>query len=70
MADSEGGPWTPIAAGTFPDPRPAGRNGDVVERTVVRLREAVAGRYVRYRCTSWYGEACVLQYIEVIQDSG
>ena len=70
MADSEGGPWTPIAAGTFPDPRPAGRNGDVVERTVVRLREAVTGRYVRYRCTSWYGEACVLQYVEVIQDSG
>ena len=42
----------------------------MVERTVVRLREGVAGRYVRYRCTSWYGDSCVLQYIEVIQDSG
>ena len=49
MADSEDGPWTPIATGMFPDPRPAGQNGDVVERTVVRLREGVAGRFVRYR---------------------
>ena len=42
----------------------------MVERTVVRLREGVAGRYVRYRCTSYYGDSCVLQYIEVMQDSG
>ena len=67
MGESAVGPWTTIASGTFPDPRPAGKKGDVVEKTVIRIKEEFIGRYVRYKCTSWYGEACALQYIEVIE---
>ena len=67
MADSAVGPWTTIASGTFPDPRPVGKKGNVVEKTVIRMREEFVGRYVRYKCTSWYGHSCALQYIEAIQ---
>ena len=67
MAYTAVGPWTTISSGTFPDPRPAGEKRNVVERTVIRMRKEFVGRYVQYRCTSWYGDACALQHIAVIQ---
>ena len=69
LGNSENGPWTLIASGTFQNPIPAGKNGDVVEKTVIRLKEEVTGRYVQFKCTSWYKSACALQYIGVIQGS-
>ena len=56
-----------IASGTFQDPIPAGEKGEVVDMTVLRLEEPVVGHYIEYKCTSWYRQACALQYIGVYE---
>ena len=56
-----------IASGMLDDPIPVGESGETVEMVVMELKEAVVGRYVHFECTSWYGKACALQYIGVVQ---
>ena len=34
---------------------------------VIKLAEAITGKYVQYWCRSYYGDGCSLHYIAVFQ---
>ena len=57
------GGWQRIAYGTFPDPRAC----VPLDMKVIKLAEAITGKYVQYWCRSYYGDGCSLQYIAVFQ---
>jgi len=59
VSESESGSWQDIIGGTFNDPR-SNRNDQPTETFNIDL---VTARYVKFSCTSWYGSACALQYI-------
>ena len=64
------GPWTTIAKGTFPDLRSPKKswNPERVPLTVIQAEGggSVAGRFVKYECTTFYGDACALHYIGLL----
>ena len=69
IGDTSLGPWREIANGTFPDLRPdVGTWSPVkVNLTVVKVEPPSEGRFVKYECTSMYGDACALHYVGLVQ---
>ena len=54
--------------GKLQDPRP-GTPGTPVDKTEIVLQSPRSGHFVQYRCTTWWGDGCALQYIGFITDS-
>ena len=61
VSDNENGPWTMINNGTLSDPR----RRSTMELETFDLDNKAAGRYVKFDCTSKYGDRCCLNYIAV-----
>ena len=61
VSESENGPWKEIKSGTLVDPRP---RSDPQDLETFQIHPVLA-HYVKFSCTSYYGEYCALGYIEV-----
>ena len=59
MGDSANGPWTKMIEGEFLDPSQEGEE-DIKEFPLIKPQ---TGRFVNFRCVSWYRKGCLLQYI-------
>ena len=57
MGESANGPWTKIVEGEFLDPS---QEEDIMEFPLIKPQ---TGQFVSFRCVSWYGWGCLLQYI-------
>ena len=65
IGDTATGPWHMIAEGQLHDPR----QSSSVEKTEIVIASPRGGRFVRFRCTSWWGNGCALQYLGFTTDS-
>ena len=61
IANSAYGLWTKVTEGTLPDPR--GDANKPVEKIAYRVSGSYKGQFIRFRCMSWWGYYCALQYI-------
>ena len=63
VGDSAVGPWTKIAEGQMEASKPF----PLIEIT---LGHPHSGRFVQYRCVTWWSNYCGLQFIEVYKTGG
>ena len=57
MGANANGPWTKTVEGEFLDPS---QEEDITEFPLIKPQ---TGRFVNFRCVSWYRKGCLLQYI-------
>ena len=64
MGESANGPWTKMIEGEFLDPSQE-EEENIKEFPLIKPQ---TGRFVNFRCVSWYRKGCLLQYIGFGQD--
>ena len=57
-------PWVEIKSGTFVDPREHEGPYNPQELESFQI-DPVMAQFIKFSCTSYYGEGCALQYINV-----
>ena len=63
VGDSAVGPWTKIAEGQMEASKP-------FPRIEITLGHPHSGRFVQYRCVTWWSNYCGLQFIRVYKMGG
>ena len=64
VSEEENGPWTEVKSGTFTDPRlHAGQYNPQTSESF--FFTPVVAQFVKFSCTSYFGQGCALQYIGV-----
>ena len=66
VSDNETGPWKEIISGLLADPRQHEGSLNPQESEIFPVNPVLA-HYVKFSCISYYGNGCVLQYIEAFE---
>ena len=69
MSENANGPWEAVKSGTFTDPRQHGGPYNPQTSETFLFTPTMA-QFVKFNCTSYYGNGCVLQYIGVSEQPG